>query len=143
MFNGLDLSGWKADDEQKKHWKMSDGVLRYNGKGKAGLLWTDKSYKDFELLVEFNTGGVLPTNSGMHIRGSTSLTISMPQEKEGWNRSVMRVIDDRLVFGTYGKPLNKPAQKKGIPETGPLGFWADEPVQIRNVFIRELKKDEK
>src|SRR5581483_1619452 len=35
LFTGLDLAGWKADDEAKKHWTPRDGVLRYDGKGEA------------------------------------------------------------------------------------------------------------
>ena len=35
LFTGLDLTGWKASDEQKKHWIMKDGVLSYDGKAKA------------------------------------------------------------------------------------------------------------
>src|SRR5205814_5396776 len=32
LFTGLDLSGWKADDETKKHWQPRDWMLHYDGK---------------------------------------------------------------------------------------------------------------
>src|SRR5262245_26476737 len=32
LFNGKDLSGWKADDETKQHWSVKDGVLEHDGK---------------------------------------------------------------------------------------------------------------
>ncbi len=51
LFTGLDLSGWKADDEAKKHWKASDRVLHYDGKGKA--LRTEKDYPHPAFIVDF------------------------------------------------------------------------------------------
>ena len=35
LYTGLDLSGWKADDEAKKHWQPKDRVLHYDGKGEG------------------------------------------------------------------------------------------------------------
>jgi hypothetical protein len=49
IFNGQDLSGWKADDEARKHWTAKDGLLCFDGKGKT--LWTEREYGDFCLLV--------------------------------------------------------------------------------------------
>jgi hypothetical protein len=44
IFNGKDFTGWKADDEAKKHWTIADGILRYDGKG--GPLWTEAEYEN-------------------------------------------------------------------------------------------------
>ena len=44
LYTGLDLSGWKADDEAKKHWQPQDRVLHYDGKGEA--LRTEKEFGD-------------------------------------------------------------------------------------------------
>ena len=52
LYTGLDLSGWKADDEAKKHWQPRDTVLHYDGKGKA-ILQTEKEYGDAEFVVDF------------------------------------------------------------------------------------------
>lgn len=51
LFNGIDLTGWKADAEAKKHWRPNDWVLRYDGKGKE--LFTDKEYGPAEFIVDF------------------------------------------------------------------------------------------
>jgi hypothetical protein len=55
LYTGLDLSGWKADDEAKKHWKPNDTVLHYDGKGEAkdNMLRTAKEYGDAEYIVDF------------------------------------------------------------------------------------------
>jgi hypothetical protein len=55
MFTGLDLRGWKANDEQKKHWKPRDWVLASDGKGQGAdaVLDTEKAYGDFEMIVDW------------------------------------------------------------------------------------------
>jgi len=45
------LTGWKADDEAKKHWKANDWMLHYDGKGKE--LRTEKEHGDAEFVVDF------------------------------------------------------------------------------------------
>ena len=35
LYTGLDLSGWKADDEAKKHWQPSDWMLRLRRQGQG------------------------------------------------------------------------------------------------------------
>ncbi len=51
LFNGKDLSGWKVNDRIEEHWKVLDGVLDYNAR--AGDLWTEDSFADFVLLVDW------------------------------------------------------------------------------------------
>jgi hypothetical protein len=46
-----DLTGWKADDEAKKHWLPKDTVMHYDGKGKE--LRTEKEYGGAEFVVDF------------------------------------------------------------------------------------------
>jgi hypothetical protein len=55
MYTGLDLSGWKADNGAKKHWLPRDTVLHYDGKGAAkdNALESEKSYDNFEMIVDF------------------------------------------------------------------------------------------
>src|SRR5262249_44590974 len=55
LFTGLDLTGWKADDETKKHWQPRDWMLHYDGKGepKDRSLRTEKEFGDAEFLVDF------------------------------------------------------------------------------------------
>jgi hypothetical protein len=50
LYTGLDLSGWKADDEAKKHWQPKDTVLHYDGKGEA--LRPEKDYNKAEFVVD-------------------------------------------------------------------------------------------
>ena len=78
LFNGKDLTGWKgllkppldnparrakltpdqqakaqkeADDDMRAHWKVEDGVMVFDGKGRS--LCTAKDYGDFEMYVDW------------------------------------------------------------------------------------------
>lgn len=94
LFNGTDLTGWKglvgnpktraamsadelaaaqaeADESMRQHWKVVDGVLQFDGKGKS--LCTAEDYGDFELYVDWKIleGG----DSGIYLRGSPQVQI--------------------------------------------------------------------
>ena len=97
LFNGKDLSGWKglvgnpktrakmspdelaaaqekADEEMRQHWKVEDGALVFDGKGKS--LCTAKDYGDFELYVDFKI--LKNGDSGIYLRGSPQVQIWDP-----------------------------------------------------------------
>src|SRR5688500_17674544 len=88
LFNGKDLTNWRglaapppklremskeelakaqeeADQKMKKHWKVEDGVLVFDGMGDN--LCTVKDYGDFELYVDWK---IEPKgDSGIYLRG--------------------------------------------------------------------------
>ena len=98
LFNGKDLTGWKgllkgpldnparraklspeqlakaqkeADENMRAHWKVEDGVLVFDGKGRS--LCTAKDYGDFEMYVDWK---ILPGgDSGIYLRGSPQVQI--------------------------------------------------------------------
>jgi hypothetical protein len=57
LFNGKDLSGWKVPKGDNGHWKVVDGVIDYDArsesKGTDRCLWSDKSYRDFVLELDW------------------------------------------------------------------------------------------
>lgn len=56
IFNGKDLSGWKIPDGDNGHWKVVDGVIDYDAASEAKgdkSLWSEKSYGDFTLRLEW------------------------------------------------------------------------------------------
>jgi hypothetical protein len=101
LFNGKDLSGWKgllaspldnpakraqakaeelaeaqqkADEDMKAHWKVVDGVIVFDGKGRS--LATAKDYGDFELYVDWK---IEPKgDSGIYLRGTPQVQIWDP-----------------------------------------------------------------
>jgi hypothetical protein len=107
-FNGKDLSGWKglldskkkldnpivraklspdelqkaqaeADDNMRKHWKVEDGALVFDGKGRS--LCTARDYADFEMYVDWK---ILPKgDSGIYLRGTPQVQIWDTANKGG------------------------------------------------------------
>jgi len=98
LFNGKDLTGWKgllkgpydnpseraklspdrlkelqkeADDNMRAHWKVADGALVFDGKGRS--LCTDKDYSDFEMFVDWKI--LKDGDSGIYLRGSPQVQI--------------------------------------------------------------------
>jgi hypothetical protein len=56
LFNGRDLSGWKVPLGDNGHWKVIDGVIDYDAESEAAgdkHLWTERSYGDFVLRLEW------------------------------------------------------------------------------------------
>lgn len=77
LFNGKDLSGWKIPEGDNGHWKVIDGVIDYDAESEAKNvkdLWSEKTYQDFELLVDWriketpwkNPGVPLILPTGLH-----------------------------------------------------------------------------
>lgn len=64
LFNGKDLTGWKATGKMDK-WGAENGVIFCSGGG-GGWLMTEKEYGDFELRLEYKMP--LKGNSGVGIR---------------------------------------------------------------------------
>ena len=56
LFNGKDLTGWKIPANDGGHWKVVDGVIDYDAGSQATTdknLWTEKSFKNFQLKVDW------------------------------------------------------------------------------------------
>ncbi len=68
LFNGKDLTGWKADGKTPSAWFVKDGLLiGQQGAGNSpGDLFTEASFGDFELTVTYRV--VWPANSGVWYR---------------------------------------------------------------------------
>lgn len=88
LFNGKDFSQWKVPDGDNGHWKVIDGVIDYDAESEAKEnkhLWTEKSYKNFILYVDWkikstpyknpNVPIILP--SGLHKLDENGKPITM------------------------------------------------------------------
>jgi hypothetical protein len=88
LFNGKDFTGWKIPEGDNGHWKILNGVIDYDAESEAKAdknLWTEKSYKDFELYVDWrikatpwknpNVPLILP--SGLHKLDENGKPIAM------------------------------------------------------------------
>ncbi len=57
LFNGKNLAGWKVPAGDNGHWKVVDGVIDYDARSESAgtdkCLWSDKSYGDFVLRLDW------------------------------------------------------------------------------------------
>ncbi len=132
LFNGKDLSGWKgllkppldnpanrarlspeqlaeaqkeADRVMRRGWRVENGTLIFNGKGRS--ICTAKDYGDFELLVDWKIGP--DGDSGIYLRGTPQVQI--------WDPKVMKV-------GSGGLYNNKKHPSKPLKTAdNPVGQW--------------------
>ncbi len=103
LYNGMDLKGWKAEEGHKGNWKAANSwILSYDGKAtaKEPNLWSEKEYKDFEMIADWRFPGTpkkmkwartLPSgddtdelievddagDSGIYLRGSSKSQVNM------------------------------------------------------------------
>ena len=96
LFNGNDLSGWKIPEGDNGHWKVLDNVIDYDAESESNSdksLWSEKTYKDFVLYVDWRIKEtpwknprvpiILP--SGLHKRDENGkpITIVVPDSDSG------------------------------------------------------------
>jgi serine/threonine protein kinase len=86
LFNGFDLTGWMAVGDSAA-WRVDDGVL-ISDSGERGVLWSNKSYSDFEFSFRFRMGA--RANSGIYLRSAGRTMVS------GGNQLEIQLLDDQL-----------------------------------------------
>ena len=55
LCNGVNLKGWKTTPDVLKHWRVTDTAIAFDGV--HGDLWSEKSFENFELLVDWRWVG--------------------------------------------------------------------------------------
>lgn len=77
LFNGKDLSGWKASGAGQS-WTVQGGNLVTPGRGPE--LISERQFKDFKLHVEFNCEK--DSNSGVYLRGRYEVQVETDSQAE-------------------------------------------------------------
>lgn len=138
IFNGENLDGWKHEPEPE-NWFASNGILKHTGEpGPTRHLWTEDSYKDFTVMLDWRWSGrgetkaqpvILPDgsfkerveieelDSGVLLRGAEKSQVNL------WNWTV----GSGEVYG-YRIDKNMPPEVQAAvtPKTKadkPLGEW--------------------
>jgi hypothetical protein len=112
LFNGKDLTGWKAPDPNP-FWKVVDGVLTgENDEAKKGsMLYTKDSYGDFELEAEARWKGEI--DSGFMVR-KPELQLQI-----GVSRSLKKDMTGSFYVGKYPEEAQAKEASKVLKE----GDW--------------------
>jgi len=167
LFNGNDLTGWKT--EGRARWQVKDGLIegRQGPNNEPGDLFTQKSFKDFELKVTFKV--IWPANTGVWYRyqsakqafqadileyqdpfaltGSLYCTGKMFLEvntydalvnRDGWNKFVIRVEGDRHQVFLNGHQVVD--VRDSTSDHGRIGFQihAGDQFEKMRLFIRQV-----
>jgi hypothetical protein len=198
QFNGKDLTGWKglvspdkgppgraamtpdqfaaatvkADQQMRDHWKIINGILKYDGGGQS--LCTAKDYTNVEMYVDWK----LPErgDSGIYLRGSPQVQIwdhvqwnigsgGLYNNQKGphdplvmadnpigrWNHNFIRMIGDKVWVWLNGKLVtdgvvleNYWERAKPIYPSGQIELQHHgDTLWYKNVYLRELPADAK
>jgi hypothetical protein len=135
ILNGLNLDGWKTDAGA---WKVSDGVLR--SAGKAAVL-TEKKFGNCELVFDWKRPAKADGQGCTVLFEGVETAFSPPAGAKGgnWTRGTLRFKNG--TFQTQvgdGKPSDW-AAPMAVLNAGRIGFAAADGLEVRNVFVRELK----
>jgi hypothetical protein len=153
LFTGVDLRGWKQVDGNKDHWIVEDGVIKYDGRsdatGEDRHLWTLKSYKNFELIVDWrlpdepkidNVPVVLPDGSTAKDKDGEELTVQVKDAGDsgiylrGSSKNQINIWNWPVGSGEiWGYRTDKSMTTKVRRDATPL-FNADNPVGKWNRF---------
>jgi len=166
LFKGRDLDGWQDPATAAEHWKVENGELINDGKG-ADLV-TTKSYKNFELLLEWKIP--LKGDSGVYLPGGQQVQIWAKDSGSGgfvfnhkytvspavaadkplgeWNAFHIQLLDGKVTVTLNGRVVMQDVPvEKGFdpPMRGPLEGALrlqksphNVMTEFRRVFIREL-----
>ena len=163
LFNGKDLSGWKALGENQ--WVVEDGILK-SPKSGANLV-TETKFKDFKLHIEFRYPK--GSNSGVYLRGRYEVQIEdnkgmepantlfagiygfltpseMVAKSPGeWQQYDITLIGRRITVVANGIPVIIDQAIPGITggaldsresEAGPFFIQGDHgPIEYRNIIV--------
>ncbi len=132
IFNGKDLTGWKADG-LTEFWRVENGVLicENNAAKKGSMLWTEASYTDF--VMEFDVRWKSDTERGI----DTGVEMRKPAIQLQIGVSGSLKTDMTGSFYTGGKPSYPEAGQaknaKGLMK--PQGEWNTFRIQAKgNTF---------
>jgi Domain of Unknown Function (DUF1080) len=164
LYTGLDLSGWKADDETKKHWQPKDWILHYDGMGKE--LRTEAEHGDAEFIVDFRFSKkdskpfafvvrdskevMFPlqlsvTAAGMFTQQHGGVTETRDDKDKfkpvgQWNRLRASQMGKSVQVTVNGKELIKDFMMSPAPEKGTFVLRPEGAMDFGNLFVRPLGK---
>ena len=161
LFNGKDLTGWKAPVGDNGHWKVVDGVIDYDARSEAkGAkdLVSEKEYGDFVVKFDWriketpwiNPGVPYVLPDGTHAKGvdGKELKLALPDSDSGiflrdikTGKSQVNIwcwpIGSGEVYGYRTDPKMPASVRAGVTPR----HQADRPVGEWNSFEITLKGD--
>jgi len=127
LFNGVDLTGWKATGGHPEAFYVKDGVIECDGSG-GGWLKTDKQFENFILRLEYKLSK--GANSGIAIR-------ALPQGNPAFSGMEIQLLDDhgrRPTAHTTGAIYDSVAPTRNMSR--PAGEWNEMEITCDNRQVK-------
>ncbi len=157
MYTGLDLSGWKTDENTKTHWQPRDTVLHCEG---GTALKSAEGYGDGEFSADFRfpikdakpctiiaregNGDrmKLSISPAGHLKwgvvGSIEVEADVVFKPGQWNRFRASTKNQVLTMTVNDRELNS-SSWAGLPNTGAFVLHPEGSMDFANLFVRGLK----
>lgn len=122
IFNGVDLAGWKAP-ENNIWYLVEDGILKIRSSPDqtGSVLWTEKEFENFVVELDFKFGpGIV--DSGVHVRGDDQIQI-------GISGSLKR----DMTASPYIPGKGYPVEAEGVKELLKLDDWNHMRIEVRGM----------
>ena len=170
LFNGTNLDGWKIPEGDNGHWKVTGGVIDYDGKSEApeGVdknLWSNESYKNFILKIDWRLPGtpheiehpsILPDGTyDKNPDGSTKMDKIMESGDSGVylrgnSKSQVNMwcwpIGSGEVYGYRTDKSMPPEVIKGVTPTkntdNPMGEWNSMVITMKGEYLTVAQNGE-
>jgi hypothetical protein len=114
LFNGKDLAGWQVHGTEKWYVEGGELICESGPDKQYGYLSTDKTYKDFEISVDFKQEA--DGNSGLFFRSALEGT-----KISGWQVEIApKGMDTGGIYESYGRGwlVQIPEEKENILKQG-------------------------
>lgn len=137
LYSGLDLRGFRTNSETASAWSSHDWVLQYENEKSVIPLETEKTYRQFEWIMDIQFGG--SGSKVMLAHGDSELELKPDVEgmTEGWNRIEAKVVAGNVTVNLNGQPLieKQPVQDR----TAPLRILPQGKVQFANLYAKSIE----
>lgn len=132
LFNGRDFTGWKVPAGDNGHWRIVDGVIDYDAESEAKDkdLWTEATYRDFTLRVDWRIKSTPYVNPSVPI-----IRFDGSHKKDASGREIRIAVPDSdsgiFVRGTSKAQVNIWAWPIGSGEVYGYRTDAKMPAEVR------------
>ena len=139
IYTGVDLTGWKLEDGQKGHWTAKDWTLDCDGKveGEKKNLVSEKSYADFELIMDWKTPAKPAPQQVPIVLGGVIPDAKITKPPGQWNRAIISLNGAKTRISVNDQPAVDgpvlPAEKTPI-----ILPHRPEGISFANIYIRTL-----
>jgi hypothetical protein len=140
LYTGVDLSGWKTEQAQERHWAAKDWTLDCDGKaeGDNKNLVSAKSYSDFELILDWKTPAKPAPQQVPIVLGGAIPQAKITKPAGQWNRAIITVKDATSKIAVNDQPAAD-GPNLTTKETPIILLHRPEGIQFANLYIRPLQ----